>query len=205
MSTLNAAMTKIAEQETKLAEMKAKAIQADANVTAALNPLTENNTELNEWLKGNNVAIQEAFEGAKIARISKKDKAELAKAVASIVAGANPEHKFIIDNASAVVDSFRFPTVKRMTAEDITKQANEILMDLTEGNAELTAWMIAKKDQLLAAFAAGEEKRAVSEKATLALAKYQADQLLIKATAAGMSVEDYKAMKAAEKLSKASK
>jgi hypothetical protein len=202
MANLNAALTKIQEQEAKLAELKAELQQADAAVTAALNGLTENNAELSDWLKNKAAEIGEAFEGSTVARVSKKEREALQKALAAISLTANPEFAFVIDNAAQIAESFRWPVQKRMSAEELVNKANEVLMDLTGGNVELTSWIIAKKDDLLAAFAAGVKKRVVSEKATAALAKYQADQKAIKAAAMGVSVEEYEIIKANEKAKK---
>lgn len=173
-------------------------------VTAALNGLTGKNAELVKWLLENQQDIMESFECTKIKRVTKVERKALNKALGMLkdlmadsktrVAGL----EFLSDNTDAISDSFRWPAVKRESAEEQAATMEKTFLELTEGNAELATWLQLNKDQLAAAYAAGVEKREVSAKAIDALAAYRAAK-----DAGPEALEKYQAEKAAEKAAKA--
>lgn len=143
---------------------------------AALNKLNGNNEELTNWLLDNEDSIGATFESTKIRRVTKSEKKQLEKSLEAVVAAGDKAFSFLIDNAAAIAESFRWPSVKR---GDATEQAATIkagFMSLTGDNAELADWLIGNKDSVLEAFQAGVQKREVSPKAAEALAKYRAEQ-----------------------------
>jgi hypothetical protein len=90
----------------------------------------------------------------------------------------------VVDNSEAVLDSFRWPSVKRMTDDEKAVAARNSLTALSEGNEDLANWIVANKDAVLEAFKAGIEKREVSPKASEALAAYRAKMAAEKAAKA---------------------
>jgi hypothetical protein len=95
------------------------------------------------------------------------DVAELEKALAEITSG------FLFDNAKAVLDSFRWPAVKRLTAEEKVEAAKTEILQAS-GNPELADYVVSNSAAILEAYSAGVEKREVSPKAAAGLAEYQA-------------------------------
>lgn len=148
---------------------------------AALNKINGDNKELTDWLLDNEEAIGGTFESTKIRRVTKSEKKQLEKALEAVTAAGDKAFGFLIDNAAAIAESFRWPSVKR---GDATEQAATIkagFMSLTGDNAELADWLIGNKDAILEAFEAGVVKREVSPKAAEALAKYRAEKAAQKA------------------------
>jgi hypothetical protein len=154
-------------------------------IKAALAPLTDNNAELMEWLIANQDEVTNAFNVGTIRRVSKKERANLEagfKALADNHQG-DKEYAFLIDNAAAIVASFKWPTEKRMSPEEKAVESKKQLLSLTEGNEDLSNWIVANSEGVLAAYEEGKEKRQVSEKATNALAEWRAKKAAEKAAA----------------------
>jgi hypothetical protein len=144
----------------------------EPKIKEALMTLTQKNTDLVNWLMANREDIAGTFDSGKIARVTKSERKQLAKALDAVadVKGA----EFLKINAKAVLDSFRWPSVKRGTPEEQAAALQKSFMDMTENNTDLVAWIISSKDALLEAFEAGVEKRQVSPAASQALAEYRA-------------------------------
>ncbi len=163
-------------------------------VLEALNKLTDNNGDLSTWLLDNQETMEAAFDTGTIRRVSKSERKKLDDALAFIVdtANGNAEKKipansefakkaaFVVENAAAIAEVFRWPTVKRMNDEEKAAAAQEALNAVTE-NPELTAWILSSKDAILEAYSAGVEKRQVNPKAQEALAAYRAQKAAEKA------------------------
>ena len=148
-------------------------------IKSALNKLTERNTDLTEWLLAKKAEIVEAFSSGKIQRVTKAEKKRLEKELLTIRDMKHPGLTFIAENFEAIRDSFKWPKRDRVSEEDQAAVIRQAFVDLTtdeagNGNDELVDWLIANKDGILESYEAGVEKRAVSEKATNALAEYQA-------------------------------
>lgn len=155
-------------------------------ITAALSKVTDNNSELVTWLIENQDVVEAAFESGTIRRVTKSEKKKLEKALEAIVAADDPKFAFISDNHAAVLETFRWPSVKRMNDEEKIAAAKETLLAETgEGNGELVDWILSSKDAILAAYAAGVEKREVNPKAQEALAAYRAKKKAEKEAAEG--------------------
>lgn len=151
---------------------EALAYQRRPLVMAALKPLVEGNDALASWLFDNAEDVAGAFEANKVKRVSKAEKNALLKALDALKELNEPKCAFLVANASAIAESFRWPAVKRVSEEEGEAVIKAALTVLTE-NEELSSWIVQNKDRLLAAFAAGTEKREVSSSATNALAIYQ--------------------------------
>ena len=141
--------------------------------------LTEKNTDLVEWLVAKKVAVAEAFEAGKIQRVTKAERKKLEKELLAIVEMKHPGLTFITENFEAIRDAFKWPKRDRVTEAEQAASIRQAFVDLTtddqgQGNDELVEWLIANKDDLLEAYTAGIEKRKISDKATNALAEYQA-------------------------------
>lgn len=161
--------------------------------TAALNKLNGNNAEVTEWLLANEDQIEATFESTKIQRVTKSEKAQLVKSLEEVakahatvaedgsVSNVEKKFAFLIENAAAIADSFRWPSVKRLKEDEEAAAIKTGFMTLTGENAELVDWMIANKVALLEAYQAGVVKREVNEKAATALAAYRAQKAAEKA------------------------
>lgn len=158
-------------------------------VKAALLKATGNNVELTDWLVSHEEQVQVAFETGTIRRVTKAEHNKLSKAIEALKEITdNAKIAFLQEHASAILDSFRWPAVKRMDDAEKATAARNTLVAASEGNEDLAVWIIANKDAVLEAFEAGKVKREVSPKATEALAAYQAKkaaEALAAATAAG--------------------
>lgn len=153
-------------------------------IAEALKAVTNDNAELTEWLLNNQETVEMAFETGTIRRVTKSESKKLAAALEALKAIDNPKVAFLQENAGAILDSFRWPSVKRMSDEEKATAARNSLVAASEGNEELANWILANKDAILAAFEAGVEKRAVNPKAQEALAAYRAKKAAEKAAAA---------------------
>jgi len=152
-------------------------------ILAALKIATSNNTELSEWLLENQETVEGAFETGTIKRVTKSEANKLAKALEALVAiEGNPAIKFLQEHAGAIKESFRWPSVKRMSDEEKATCARNTLVAASD-NEDLADWVLANKTQILAAYEAGVEKRAVNPAAAEALAAYRAKKAAEKAAA----------------------
>lgn len=145
--------------------------------------------EMAEWILENRETVEVAFETGTIRRVTKSEFKKLEKAVEALKQlEGNKDLAFLIDNADAVKDSFRWPSVKRLTPEEkVTLATNTIVA--ASGNEDLAAWIIANQGDILAAYEAGVEKRKVNPAAAEALAKYREEKALKKAQAAQAAAE----------------
>lgn len=153
-------------------------------VRAALVVLTKNNKELSDWLIENQESVEQAFDTGTIKRVTKSEKNKLGKALVALGETTEPKLAFLRDNADAILESFRWPSVKRMTDEEKAVAARNTLVAASEGNTDLAEWVMANKDGILEAYAAGKVKREINPKAAEALAAYRAKKAAEKAAAA---------------------
>ena len=162
-------------------------------VLEALNKLTEGNAELNTWLFDSRESVEMAFETGTIKRVTKQEAKKLGEAldyIANTLAG-DKKAAFVVENIAAVKDSFRWPTVKRMTDEEKATAARNSLVATTGGQEDLAVWILANKDAILEAFQAGVVKRAMPQSTLDNLAAWRAKQAAEKAAkeAGGESAE----------------
>ncbi len=153
-------------------------------VEEALNKITNTNKELTAWLLDNQETVEMAFETGTIRRVTKVELNKLSKAIDALKEIGNPKLSFLQDNASAIIDSFRWPSVKRMDDAEKSTAARNTLAAASEGNEELASWIIAHKDAVLQSYEAGQVKREINPKAQEALAAYRAKKAEEKAAAA---------------------
>jgi hypothetical protein len=151
-------------------------------ISAAMLKVTGKNAELADWLIEKRDTVEDAFDTGTIRRVSKSDKNKLQKAVDAIVESANPKFAFVIENAAAVVETFRWPAVKRMDEAEKAAAAKASLVAATE-NEEVADWILANRAEILEAYQAGVVKREVNPKAQEALAEYRAKKAAEKAAA----------------------
>lgn len=162
-------------------------------IMEALNKLTGQNKDLADWLYENRETVESAFETGTIRRVTKSEYKKLDKALEVLkeikdISGLS----FLQENATAIRESFRWPSVKRMTDEEKATAAKNTLSAATEGNDELVEWILANKDSLLEAYQAGVEKRQVNPKAQEALAAYRAKKAAEKAAQEGGKTDEPK-------------
>ena len=133
----------------------------------------------------NQEKVEMAFETGTIRRVSKSDHNKLRKALEALKEHSD-DHKlsFLIENSDAMLDSFRWPSVKRMDDAEKALVARNTLLAATENNEKLVDWILGNKDMILSAYEAGIEKRQINEKAANALAEYRAKKAAEKAAKA---------------------
>lgn len=138
-------------------------------INKALNALTDNNAELVAFLLDSEDAIQDAF-AVGVKRVTKSERAALKKALDHVVATLANDHKakFVVDNAAEILETFKWPNQTRVKPEDKDQVILDSLNELTN-NPEVSAWIVASKDALDAAWNAGVVKREVSQKTLDAL------------------------------------
>lgn len=144
------------------------------HIEAALNKLTNNNKELVEWLIANQETVEMAFEVGTIRRVTKSESKKLAAALEAIKEAGNPKFGFVVENMGAILDSFRWPSVKRMKDDEKAAAARNTLVGASDGNQQLADWIVANQTAVLEAYEAGVEKRQINPKAQEALAAYRA-------------------------------
>lgn len=147
-------------------------------ILEALSKLTEGNDELNTWLFENRETVEMAFETGTIKRVTKQEAKKLGEAldyIANSMAG-DKKAAFVVENIAAIKDSFRWPTVKRMTDEEKATAARNSLAAATNGQEDLAVWILANKDAILEAYQAGVVKRAMPQSTLDNLAAWRAKQ-----------------------------
>ncbi len=154
-------------------------------IEEALKKVTDNNAELTSWLLDHQETVEMAFETGSIRRVTKSEHAKLAKALEALkeIEG-NSKISFLQENTAAILESFRWPSVKRMDETEKRTAARNTLVAASEGNEELANWILSNKDAILQAYEAGVIKREVNPKAQEALAAYRAKKAAEKAAAA---------------------
>ena len=151
---------------------------------SAFNALNSNNAELTSWLIENQETVEAIFESTKVQRVTKSEKKQLEKALAAIKAADDKQFDFVATNADAILNSFRWPAVKRANEEEQNVIILGKFMELTTNNKEMSDWMVSNREAVLAGYEAGVVKREVNPKATEALAAYRAKKAAEKAAAA---------------------
>lgn len=139
-------------------------------IKAALKKVANGDANLADFLLEHEDEIQKSFEAGIVARVTKAERNKLKKALDHLVTITDSKLRFIQDNADAVLESFRWPSVKRLTAEEKAAATLAGLTALSDANA--AKWIIANKDAILDAYEAGIEKRAAPPAG--GLAEYQA-------------------------------
>jgi len=142
-------------------------------ILEALMKVTADNKELSEFLAEKQDSVVAAFDTGTIRRVTKVEQKKLDKALEALKLSDDHELRFLIDNADAISESFRWPSVKRMD-DDAKVAATKASLTALAEREDVADWILANKDSVLGAYEAGVEKRAVSPKATEALAAYRA-------------------------------
>lgn len=150
-------------------------------IESALKRLTGNNAELTTWLLDNQESVEMAFETGTIKRVTKSERNRLKKALDAIGETDDPKFAFVRDNADAIYETFRWPSVKRMSDEEKAVAARNTLIEASEGNKELADWVLSNREAILDAYQAGVVKREINPKAQEALAAYRAKKAAEKA------------------------
>jgi hypothetical protein len=182
MTTTNTARPKVELQKGFMVDGRVFATKALAEeylrgpeVLEALGKLA-GNADSAQWLFDNEAAIMATYKAGKIRRVSSKERKELEDALAKIESG------FLAVHRDAILSSFRWPTVSRVT--DPASAVGEAFLELCDGNGDLADWLIANQEVLVATYDTGKVKREVSPKAIEALALYREQQKAAKALAA---------------------
>lgn len=151
-------------------------------VKAALLAAAGGDQAIADFLFTNEDEIQSAFETGTIRRVTKAERKKLQAAAELLKTNTDPKLKFFIENLDGLVESFRWPAVKRLKDEEKAVQVKASLVKLADEN--FADWVIANQAVILAAYGAGVEKREVSQKAIEGLAAYRAQQKALKEKAA---------------------
>lgn len=140
-------------------------------IKAELAKLTDS-SELVDWVMENREDIDSCFETASIKRVTKKDRQSLQEALEAVA--SIPEAAFLALHKEAIVESFRYPTTKRLNDEEKKNFIKTNLMSITENNAEVADWIVANKEAIDNALETGIEKKPMNESALSGLAAYRA-------------------------------
>jgi len=148
-------------------------------VTAALLGVASGDQALADFLLQNEDEIQNAFETGTIRRVTKAERKKLQDCANLLKTNDDPKVKFFMENIDGLVESFRWPAVKRLKEDEKNAAVSAALSKLADEN--FANWVIANQAAVLSAYEAGVEKREVSQKATDGLAAYRAKMAAIKA------------------------
>jgi len=183
----NKVVVELESGEVKLFDTKAEAVDflRRPMQTAALAKFIQDQPDLVSWIIDIQDDLTSAYESTKIRRVSKAEKAALEKALGHVAAEENKSFAFLVENAKAIVDSFRWPSVKRGDADEQAATMTAAVAELTDGDTELAAWLVENKEAILEALEAGKIKREINPKAVEGLAKWRAEQAAKKAAEEG--------------------
>lgn len=173
-------------------EAAAEAHMRRPKILEALNAITQDNTELSEWLLENKEDIVGCLDTGTIRRVTKAERKKLKVAcdrVKELYASGEKALAFLAENADDLVETFRYPTTTRMTEEEKANAIRMSVLAISEGNEDLARFVAEHRAQILEAYEAGKIKREVSPKAKDALAAYRAAKAAEKAAKAQESAE----------------
>lgn len=143
-------------------------------VKAALLAAAGGQQETADFLFANEDEIQACFETGTIKRVTKAERKKLQSAADLLKSNDDPRLKFFVENLDGLVESFRWPAVKRLKEDEKNAQITAALTKLSDEN--FATWILQNQAVILAAYEAGVEKREVSQKAIDGLAAYRAKQ-----------------------------
>jgi transposase-like protein len=183
---MNKVAVELEDGSVKLFDTKAEAVDflRRPAQTKALRAFIQDNDDLVNWIIDVQDDLSGAFESAKVRRVTKAEKKALEKALESVKESGDKSFSFLVENAAAIVSSFRWPSVKRGSEEEQKEMIINAVKELTDGDADLATWLVESKDAILEALEAGKVKREVSPKAAEGLARWRAEQAAKKAAEA---------------------
>ena len=152
---------------------EAQDFQRRPKILEALKPHVGDNEDLANWIVENQEGVREAFDVGTIKRVSKSERNKLSKALENLAELGDPKFAFLVDNSEAIVDSFRWPSVKRMDDEEKATAALEAITALANGNGQLAQFVVTNRENILEAFDAGKVKRKPNPAAMAALAAHR--------------------------------
>lgn len=141
-------------------------------IKEALLALCNGKEDAAEWILEKKEMLFDIFDTGTIRRVSKSDAKKLKLSMDAVREISDPRLSFLQENYAAVIDSFRWPAVKRLTAEEKLVEMKRLLGQVTE-NAEFADWILEKKDDIVESFKAGVVKREVPASARAGLAAYR--------------------------------
>lgn len=145
-------------------QQEADDFQRNPLVKEALTNLTTEtgaSPELADFLFENKDAIADCFQAGKARKLSRKERGELERALKALVALGNPALAFLATHAETIKSSFKFEA-KRMSEDDRKLLAKEAIVALIN-NTNVSTWVNSHIEELKEAFAAGMEKRVISD------------------------------------------
>ena len=143
-------------------------------ILEALRGLTENNIDLMEWLVEHRETVINAFDTGAIKRITKAEQKKINAAYDAMKESGDKAFDIFVKNRDKFV--IKYKPVPRMKDEEKVVAARNTILAASPGQEQLADWVITNEKAILEAYEAGKEKKAVSPKATLSLAAYQAGQ-----------------------------
>ena len=110
---------KMDDGSVKLFDTKAEAMEylQRPKQTEAFEAFVGDNPDLITWLLDNRSEVESAFESAKIKRVIKSEKNALKKSLDAIKAAEDKAFAFVVEHSEAILNSFRWPSVKRGSEE----------------------------------------------------------------------------------------
>ena len=156
-------------------------------IMAALLAVAGGDRTLADSLYEHEEALRDALDAGTIRRVSKSERAALAKALEAVEKADNVAFKFLSEHKDAILESFRWPVQSRLKADEKAAAQAKAVADIFGGREDAAGWVIQENDKIAAAFNAGKPERLVSPAATEGLAQYQAMKAAEKAMKAAQT------------------
>jgi len=165
---------------------EAEDYQRGPQIRAALMTATEGNEELSDWLLDQKAVLSDVFGIGTVRRVKKTERNKLKKALEAVSEAHpnEPKFAFLVENAEAIAETFKWPGQKRLDSDEKQAAVQEKLVELLDGNKEVAEWVAGNVEAIEKAYDAGKPKREPTAAAMEGLAKYRAKKEAEKAAAA---------------------
>jgi hypothetical protein len=167
-------------------------------ILEAMMTVTDKQKELSDWLTDNQEAVVSAFDSGTIRRITKAEQKKIDKALDAMAESGDKVYDIFVKNRDEFVVKYR--PQPRMKDDEKKLAAKNTLMAASDNNEDLSNWVMEHETEILEAYDAGKEKRAVSPKATAGLDAYRAGKKEEKRLIEEEKMDPAKAREAGEKL-----
>jgi len=166
---------------------EAEDYQRGPQIRAALMTATEGNEELSDWLLDQKAVLSDVFGIGTVRRVKKTERNKLKKALEAVSEAHpnEPKFAFLVENAEAIAETFKWPGQKRLDSDEKQAAVQEKLVELLgDDNKEAAEWVAGNVEAIEKAYDAGKPKREPTAAAMEGLAKYRAKKEAEKAAAA---------------------
>jgi len=126
-------------------------------IKAQVLKLAGGDAKLADWLLDNQTQILDAYGSVQIKRVTKQERKALEKALDAVKSAGGDATKFIVDHSQAILDSFRWPTVQRLSAEEKETATYDAILAVADDNEAIAKWLIANEVAVKAAYVIKQE------------------------------------------------